>query len=132
MSKLIAIALSSIILIQSLNFGVDDIAQLDDLIEHAQFHKKEHGDNFLVFLSKHYGELKAEHDKEHHEEKEEHEKLPFQCQGHASIIIASLPQNSGTNFNEFEILNSLESSFYYLNLYASLHETELLQPPKHA
>ncbi|WP_439153217.1 hypothetical protein [Winogradskyella sp.] len=131
MSKLIAIILTGFILIQSFHLGADDLLQIDELIEHAQFHKQEHGDDFFVFLSKHYGELKAEHSKNHQEEKSDHEQLPFQCQGHTSIIIASLPHNNATDINEFEILNSKKSSFYYLNLYASLHETELLQPPKH-
>ncbi len=65
--------------------------QLDELIEHAQFHKQEYGDTFFVFPSKHYGELKAEHSKNHQEEQKDHEQLPFQCHGHIITIIAFLP-----------------------------------------
>jgi hypothetical protein len=131
-SKLIAIILSGFILIQSFQIGAEDMLQLDELIEHAQFHKQEYGDNFFVFISKHYGELKAEHSKNHQEEKQDHEQLPFQCQGHSTTIIASLPFNNCNNFNVVEITASSESSFHYLNLYSSLHEKELLQPPRQA
>lgn len=132
MSKLIVILLSGVILLQSFHIGAEDILQLDELLEHAEFHKQEHGDNFFVFLSKHYGELKAEHSKNHQEEKSDHEQLPFQCQGHSITIIASLPFKSTNEFNEFTPLNSSEANFHYVNLYASLHEKELLQPPRHA
>lgn len=132
MSKLIAILLSGVILLQSFHVMVEDILQLDELLEHAQFHKQEYGDNFLVFLSKHYGELKAEHSKNHQEEHSDHEQLPFQYQGQSITIIASLPFKSVNDTSDFTPLNTTEANFHYVNLYASLHEKELLQPPRHA
>lgn len=132
MSKLIAIILSGFVLIQSFHIGAEDILQIDELIEHAQFHKQEYGDNFFVFVSKHYGELKVEHSKNHQEEQKDHEQLPFQCQGHSTVIIASLPFKNCNSVNAVEVVNTSESNFYYLNLYSSLHEKELLQPPRQA
>ena len=132
MSKLFAISLSALLLIQSFNIGTDDLLQLDELIEHAQFHKQEYGDNFFVFLSKHYGELKAEHSKNHQEEQRDHEQLPFQCQGHTATVIAFLSQNLQSYSNDIEILDTTESNFHYLNLYHSLLDKELLQPPNQA
>jgi hypothetical protein len=118
---------------QSFHVIVEDILQLDELLEHAQFHKQEYGDNFFVFLSKHYGELKLDHSKNHQEEQPEHEQLPFQCQGHSSTFIAYLQFNSSSFFKGIEVLNSKsEANFHYLNLYASLHEEAQLQPPRHA
>lgn len=118
---------------QSFNIGASDILQLDELLEHAQFHKQEYGDNFMVFLSKHYGELKAEHSKNHQEEQHEHEQLPFQCHGHSISILAFFELNLHESSNDnIDITISTEANFHYLNLYASLHETELLQPPKYA
>lgn len=131
MSKLLAILLSGVILIQSFHVMAEDFLQLDELLEHAQFHKQEHGDNFLVFLSKHYGELKLDHSENHQEEQSEHEQLPFQCQGHPSTFLAYLQFNSSSFINGFDALNSTpETNFHYLNLYASLHEEALLQPPR--
>ena len=132
MSKLFAISLSALLLIQSFNIGTDDLLQLDELIEHAQFHNQEYGDNFLVFLSKHYGELKIEHSKNHQEEQNEHEQLPFQCQGHVSSIIAFLPYHLPLYSDDLEILDTTEFNFHYFNFYSSLHEKELLQPPRQA
>lgn len=129
MSKLIAISLSFMILVQSAGIGMNDILQIDELIEHAQFHKQEHGDNFFVFLSKHYGELKAEHTKNHHEEQQDHEQLPFQCQGHTLSIIACFDFENYT-INTIEITDSTESNFYYVSSFSTLHKKGLLQPPK--
>jgi hypothetical protein len=131
-SKLIAIALSVLLLIQSFNIGTDDLLQFDELIEHARFHKQEYGDTFFVFLSKHYGELKAEHSKNHQEEQKDHEQLPFQCQGHIVVANAFIPTQSDFFSNDLEILNAIEFNFHYFNFYSSLYERELLQPPKQA
>jgi hypothetical protein len=118
---------------QSFNLGPSDILQLDELMEHAQFHKQEYGDSFFVFLSKHYGELKEEHTKNHQEEQHEHEQLPFQCHGHNTSILAFFDIGLHESFDDnMGISISTEANFHYLNLYASLNETELLQPPKHA
>lgn len=132
MSKLFAISLSALMLIQSFNIGTDDILQFDELLEHAQFHKQEYGDGFFVFLSKHYGELKAEHSRNHQEQQKDHEQLPFQCQGHATTVIAFMSQDLQSYSNDIEVLDSTESNFHYLNLYSSLLDKELLQPPKQA
>ena len=130
MSKLIYIVLSGIILIQSFQISIDDIMQLDELIEHAQFHKQEYGDNFFVFLSKHYGKQKAEHTEHNHREQSDHEQLPFQCQGHYISILAILQVPFQPSVDSFEITRTSEANFHYLNLYASLSNTQLLQPPR--
>jgi hypothetical protein len=125
-----AIILSVFILTQSVGFGAKDILQLDELIEHAQFHIQEHGDNFLVFISKHYGELKHEHSQSHQEEQDQHEELPFQFQGQLCSIIAFVSHSPLSTFESIEIIDTTEVNFHYLNLYVSLLEKELLQPPK--
>ncbi|MEO1033839.1 MAG: hypothetical protein AAFX55_20830 [Bacteroidota bacterium] len=132
MSKLISILLSGFILIQSFQITLEDILQIDELIEHAQFHKQAYGDNFFVFLSKHYGELKAEHSKNHQEEQNDHEQLPFQFQAQSTIVFALLSFKRHTDSTELKIKTPAESNFHYLNLYVSLHEKELLQPPRRA
>ena len=132
MSKLISILLSGFILLQSFHVVAEDILQLDELLEHAQYHKQEYGDNFFVFLSKHYGELKLDHSKNHQEEQNQHEQLPFQCQGHCSIIIGFIPFQPSNQINYIDDFSTTETNFHYLNLYVSFHEEELLQPPKQA
>ena len=132
MSKLISIVLSSLMLIQSFQISINDIMQLDELIEHAQFHKQEYGDNFLVFLSKHYGEQKAAHTEHNHKEQSDHEQLPFQCQGHYVSLLAIMQLPFQPSSNPFESNTTTEANFHYLNLYASLSDTQLLQPPRQA
>ena len=63
MVKFVSIAASFLILIQSFNICISDLVDLSELIEHAKFHSEKYGDNLFVFLSKHYGELEADHNK---------------------------------------------------------------------
>jgi hypothetical protein len=78
MARLISILLSSLLLLQSLHLSAEDLVQLDELLEHATYHREAFGDSFLTFLDKHYGSQKADHDKNQQEEKHDHEQLPFQ------------------------------------------------------
>lgn len=130
MLRLTALLLSLFILIQSANIHIDDIFELDELIEHAQFHAEEHGDNFFVFISKHYGELKAEHNKEHEEEREEHEELPFQQQGQTAFLFAFV-LNEITDYPlEIKGFTKQDPNYFYQNSYHSLTQEGLLHPPR--
>ncbi|MFK7783156.1 hypothetical protein [Psychroserpens sp.] len=132
MSKLLAILLSSLILMQSLRIDYDDIIQIDELIEHAQFHKVEYGDNFLVFLSKHYGELKEDHSKNHLEEKKEHEQLPFQCHDQTLTITAFVMQDVFLELETVELPELKDSRFHYQSSLSKKKKKGLLQPPRNS
>lgn len=111
-----------------MHIGWEDIMQVDELIEHAQFHKQEYGDGFFVFLSKHYGELKTEHNKKHQEEQNDHEQLPFQ--GQVLSLTVFLLQNSLLEVETLYTVDSTESNFHYRSSFSTLHKKGLLQPPK--
>ncbi len=132
MLKLTSIAVSLLILIQSFNVHIDDIVELDELIEHAQFHSAEYGDNFLVFISKHYGELKAEHNKKHQEEQEEHEQLPFQHQCQTALLSAFVLNQTPDYPLEIDLVVDLDSNYFYQASYHSLAQEGLFQPPQQA
>lgn len=130
MSKLFSITLSLIIFTQSLGMTINDVVQIDEFIEHAKFHSQQYGDNVLVFISKHYGDLKADHEKEHQEEKEDHEQLPFK---HHSISTSQLVFIFHTDKEEFGktlFQKNSKTYFHYLSLFSSLHKRGLFQPPK--
>lgn len=127
-----AILISCLILTQSLRLDYDDIIQMDDLIEHAQFHKAEYGDNFFVFISKHYGKLKDEHRKNHQDEEKEHEQLPFQCHDHMVSITAFVIHKCFLEIETVELLELKDNRFHYQSSLSSLHKKGLLQPPKYA
>lgn len=131
MNKLFSILLSCVILLQSFGMHIDDLVQIDEFIAHAQFHSEQYGDNVLVFISKHYGELKTAHDKEHQEEKEDHEQLPFQHQSHTTYVMDfnlnfKVPELSTLDVLEFRIFN-----FHYQAPLSTLHSEGILQPPRH-
>lgn len=120
-------------MVQSFNIPVNDMVELDDLIAHARFHSQEYGDNFVVFLSKHYGELKNEHNQQHQEEQQEHEKLPFQHQCQNAALSAFV-----LNVSDIGALNTatlglhLESEYFYQATYSSLEREGPFQPPRQA
>lgn len=115
---------------QSFGVSLSDLSQIDEFIEHAQFHNEQYGDNLMVFIAKHYGELKAAHEKEHQEEKEDHEQLPFQQYSHMYSISAFV---LNTSKNELKILEFPEfrtHHFFYQAPSSSLHSDGLFQPPR--
>lgn len=130
MKKLPAILLASLVFFQSLNITLDDFVQLDELIEHARFHNKEYGDSFFVFLSKHYGEQKLEHSSKHQEEKEDHEKLPFQQQIQPLTVTDFLITVYKTELTTIPFSEKKKANFYYQESAYSSHTLRLFQPPK--
>lgn len=132
MLKITSILISSLILIQSFNIHFDDIVEIDELIEHAQFHAEEYGDNFFVFISKHYGELKAEHSQKHQEEKEDHEQLPFQNQCNLASFSAFVLNQTANDYPVvIDFVYGCDSNYFYQVSYHSLAQEGLLQPPRH-
>ncbi|TLP77259.1 hypothetical protein [Maribacter sp. ACAM166] len=130
MNKLFSIVLSTFILLQSFGVHYDDLFQLDELIEHAQFHSDQYGDNIVVFLSKHYGELKADHQREHQEEKKDHEKLPFNHSCSVTSVTGMVINSLKTDLNQLEILEYKIPNFHYQAPSSSLHTEGILQPPR--
>ncbi|WP_339714078.1 hypothetical protein [uncultured Kriegella sp.] len=131
MVKLFSILMSSLMLIQSFGITFGDIVQLDEFMEHANFHAEKYGDNLLVFISKHYGELKEQHSNDHKEEKRDHENLPFQNNGHCTS--SSFAIVFSTFSSELKSLQNLEdkvTNFYYPLPSSSLHSTGTFQPPR--
>lgn len=132
MFKSVSILLSALVLLQSARLDLADITQFDELIEHARFHSEEYGDNFLVFLSKHYGELQQDHQKQHQEEQDEHKDLPFSHQScqHAPAPFALL----GKSYPLIKAIPSanIASRFHYQETYSSFEKFDIFQPPRHA
>ncbi|MCG2419813.1 hypothetical protein K8089_12345 [Aequorivita sp. F47161] len=132
MKTIIAISLSFLVFFQSLGLGVNDILLLNKLVEHAEYHYENYGDDFFTFFEKHYGSLKAEHEKKHNEEKPEHGELPFQhisCH-HVLTDVVLVPYD--ISILKGEILIRHSHTFYYQNLYSSLERVSIFQPPKFA
>ncbi|WP_229724459.1 hypothetical protein [Winogradskyella forsetii] len=117
---------------QSFGINLNDLSQIDELIEHAQFHNEQYGDNVIVFISKHYGELKADHNREHQEEKEDHEQLPFQHVSHTSTITAFVLNINKDDSKTFEFSEFKEHTFFYQIPSSSIHSEGILQPPRHS
>ena len=130
MNKLFSILLSSLILLQTFGVHYDDIIQLDELIEHAEFHKAQYGDNMIVFLSKHYGDLKLEHQRDHQEEKKDHEKLPFNHSSSITSVADMVINPFKTELNQLEIVDFKVLNFHYQAPTSSIHTEGILQPPR--
>lgn len=132
MINLFSISFSFIILIQSFNIHVGDINKLNEVIEHAELHKQRYGDNIFVFLSKHYGDLKISHEKQHQEEKknQHHTPINHDCnsQLQSAFVLNSL-MITIYNCNK-EIKKS--NIFYYQDKFSSFEKQKIFQPPKQA
>jgi len=119
-----------LILFQSFNIHINDVLELDALVEHYQFHSEEYGDDFMVFLSKHYGELKAEHHQKHQEEQQEHEELPFQQQCTSLSPLVFIPNEVLVHLSRSEVPTTKTDDFHYLASYTSRWGDGPFQPPR--
>jgi hypothetical protein len=129
MSKLIAILLSWIIMLQSMNLNLVDVLNINELIEHAQEHKEEFGDNFFQFLAKHYGADKAQH-AHHDSHKTSHDNLPFQHTCHLSLVfVIDLNTTYFSDLKEFSTTGQ-SANFYYKSPSSNLFVSGIFQPPR--
>ena len=90
--------------------SISDISQIDEFIEHAQFHSEQYGDNVFVFISKHYGELKKDHN--------------------ISTVIAFIFNSPKEDFKIAEFSEFRTHNFFYQEPTSSLHSKGLFQPPR--
>lgn len=133
MTRVFSIMLSLLLLLQSAHITPTDLAGLDELMEHARYHQQQFGDNFLTFLSKHYGDQKEEHSLSHQEEQPQHEQLPFQQLAHMMGVNAFMLRQP-----VLELVLPLDPSgeaqpdFYYFRPGYSGFQSGIFQPPRHA
>ena len=130
MYKFTAIGIALLIFFQSINLHFSDLVELDELVEHYQFHSEEHGDNFLVFLSKHYGQQKAEHSQKHQEEQKDHEDLPFQHHTQCSQLLVFVVDSKLTLSLRSDVPSSSLDNFHYYISYSPIWGENPFQPPK--
>ena len=132
MKSVVAIALSFLVFIQSAGLGMNDLLLLGRLVDHAQYHSENYGDDFFTFFEKHYGVLKADHQKNHKEEQQEHEELPFQHLSCHHLLTDVVIMPFDFDLKRVEVAIQKQHRFFYQNLYSSLEKTSLFQPPKFA
>lgn len=129
MTKFFSIFISFLILFQGLNINLDEFTQIDELVEHAFYHAEEYGDDIFVFVSKHYGKLKEDHNRTNDEEQREHEQLPFnhQCSPNfATVFILEVVELPGVGIDPV----GSKTKFYYQEKNSSFEKTNIFQPPK--
>jgi hypothetical protein len=129
MSKFLSIFTSFLILFQSLNINLDEFTQIDELVEHAFYHAEEYGDDIFVFVSKHYGELKEDHNRNNDEERSEHEQLPFNHLCSSNFTTVFILDEVELVCAEIETVGS-KTKFFYQEKDSSFEKTNIFQPPK--
>ncbi len=130
MQQIVSILLSVVLLAQGISFNSGELEKMDTLLEHAKFHKEKYGDNFAVFIDKHYGNQKDKHLSEHQEERQEHQDLPFQQSVPLMIQTAILSDASISGLASAVVATLQTKKYFYEQLHASLLVEEILQPPR--
>jgi hypothetical protein len=130
MAKVFSIVMSAMVFLQGINLDMGDMVRINELFEHAAYHYEHYGDNFLVFLSKHYGELEQEHKKAHQEERQQHEKLPFSHHS-CNHVIADFVL-VGKTFPQLKSIPDADAlvNFFYQETYSSFEKFDIFQPPR--
>lgn len=118
---------------QSIHINIATVVSIDDLISHMRFHNETYGDNFFVFLSKHYGELKEQHHKQQEHEQGDHERLPFNnnhhCHHPAPVVFFVKQEEAVPSVVYVDIK---ETHFIYTPPFSSAHLSGILQPPRYS
>lgn len=109
---------------------MSDIFLMNDLVEHAEYHSEEYGDDFFTFFEKHYGNLKAEHQKTDKEDKSQHEKLPFQHNSCNHLVAEVVVLGFHFSLEKTVVSYTADSHFYYQDSYSYLERTSIFQPPR--
>ena len=130
MNRIVSIGTALLILFQGINLQFNDLVELDALVEHYQFHVESHGDDFMSFLSKHYGSERDSHNLAHKEEQKQHEQLPFQNQGQSYQPLVLLFGQTPPLLTRSEDPREPNGMFLYLNTYSPLLGDGPFQPPK--
>lgn len=129
MTKFFSIFISFLILFQSININIDEFLQLDELVEHAFYHAEEYGDDIFLFVSKHYGELKDDHDKSNGDEQQDHEQLPFNHQCTPNFISVFILNTVPFVALRIDEINS-KTIFLYQETNSFFEKSNVFQPPK--
>ena len=130
MMRVGAILVASLILLQSFQISVSDLVQMDELMEHARYHKQQFGDDFISFISKHYGADKKQHDQQHKEERPQHEQLPFQQLLQSGIVHTFFFTDSMQVLLPPSVESQTQPGFHYLLCRASGFQSGIFQPPR--
>ena len=130
MRTIVVIFLSLLVLIQSAGIGVTDILLFGRLVNHAEYHSENYGDDLFTFFEKHYGDLRADHQKNHNEDEQEHQRLPFQHISHNHLLTEMILFSNEISITRPVIPIHAPTNFHYQNLYSSLEKSSIFQPPK--
>lgn len=115
---------------QSINLHLNVLMRFGNLIEHANYHMDEFGDDIWSFFQKHYGADSQKHIQSQHEEK--HQKLPKNghiC--HSSLAVFVLTNKLNLSL-AIDFSPDKKTAFFYQILYASIQAVDIFQPPKRA
>ena len=129
MTKFVSIFISSLVLFQGMNINLDEFTQLDELVEHAIYHAEEYGDDIFVFVSKHYGELKEDHNKNNDEERNDHEQLPFNHQCSPNFISVYILETAPSDVLRIDEI-SVKTNFLYQEIKSFFEKSNVFQPPQ--
>ncbi|NVJ88734.1 MAG: hypothetical protein HWD82_04765 [Flavobacteriaceae bacterium] len=130
MIRLIAILLSQLVLLQSINFKITDFKNIEVFLTHAKFHQEKYGDSFLEFFIEHY----ADSENTNYEKHEEHKNLPFKNElnfTNLTQVVINLCIDIDTTTKPLKSTKE-KSNFYYKEPYSDTVKKSIFQPPKYS
>ena len=125
MNRIISILLIGLLLFQSSTVSINDILRVNNFFKHAEFHQKNYGDNFLEFLSEHYGDKQQAH----HSENQEHPKLPFTDHQNKSDTIITIHITSIYRIKD-QTSTKVTPNYIYKEPVSKFEKMSIFQPPR--
>jgi len=128
MQKFLTSYLAIIILFQGMFGNTNILFEINELAEDYQIHKEQYHDSFTTFLSKHFGDLKKNHQQQHEEEHRQHQHP--QSDFNANFQTDFVPQISTINLHNCMVKEKRNTLFFYKNLFSNFEKQKIFQPPQ--
>jgi ABC-type Zn2+ transport system substrate-binding protein/surface adhesin len=127
MQKVFNISLAILILFQGMFAYIDISFELEEIHEDFIVHQAKYADDFTTFLSKHFGDLKEEHQAQHQEEHQEHKHHnEMELNTHFDYFI----DNLAISIPKKIIISTQEANYYYQDLFSNFEKQKIFQPPQ--
>lgn len=124
--KLFHIFISLMILVQSTSVQIDGFDKIKKMVGHYSLHYEYYGDNFTIYISKHYGELKESHKQEHKENEDNciHNECTSQLLANFTLGVSVI----NVLYSKFPIKETLK--YYNKELIPTFEKQKIFQPPQ--
>ena len=121
------ILLATLILFQGMFSYVDISFQLEELLQDYKIHQVKYGDDLQTFISKHFGDLREQHQEQHKKEHQEHHHHDI---NDVNLHVDYVCFKNYIKVPKKDTIFFKTDNFRYKNLFSTFEKQKIFQPPR--